>query len=489
MPAQASRAFGDLVGLLLRKSDLLATISHMRTQWVVVAMLCASCARRPAPPDLPQLAMEQFLPAVRAAVEQAYNAARANPRDAAASGKLGMVLAAHEQHRAAEICLRRAHLLDPKTFDWLYYLGASQTALGNNAEAAATFEQALRLRPDYVPAHLRRADALLAAGNLEGATAIYTRYADDPTALYGLGRAQSALGRIDDAIASLTKACELFPGFGAAHYALSQVLRRAGRAGDAARHVALYEKDKLGAPPSGDPLMTALRALSAGAAARVKEGVRLEQEGRLAEAAAAHEKALTIDPKLAQAHVNLVSLYGRLGNPERALRHYREAVALNPNLPDAHYNYGVLVHGQGKIAEAREAYRQAIRINPNYAEAHNNLGDCLQREGKLAEARSHFEQAIRSRPDFRAAHFHLGRLLANRGAYDAAIGHFLRTLTPEDESTPSYLYALGAAYARAGDRESALGYVRRARDQALSRGQTQLLSSIERDLRTLEGAR
>jgi hypothetical protein len=49
------------------------------------------------------------------------------------------------------------------------------------------------------------------------------------------------------------------------------------------------------------------------------------------------------------------------------------------------------------------------------------------------------------------------------------------------------LYALGAAYARAGDRAHARAYMQRAHDAAVARGQSKLLSSIDRDLKTLDG--
>ncbi len=99
-----------------------------------------------------------------------------------------------------------------------------------------------------------------------------------------------------------------------------------------------------------------------------------------------------------------------------------------------------------------------------------------------------FQDAVQNRPNYRLAHFHIGRILANQEKYDEAISHFMKTLVPADEETPRYLYALGATYARAGDISSALRYARAAREEAASRGQTQLLTSIERDLRELEKA-
>ena len=46
--------------------------------------------------------------------------------------------------------------------------------------------------------------------------------------------------------------------------------------------------------------------------------------------------------------------------------------------------------------------------------------------------------------------------------------------------------ALGAAYARAGNRQSALEYIRQAHRRASALGQKELLGSIERDLKILE---
>ena len=129
-----------------------------------------------------------------------------------------------------------------------------------------------------------------------------------------------------------------------------------------------------------------------------------------------------------------------------------------------------------------------MRINPYYVEAYNNLGSVYEQQGRLDEAFRQFTLAVENRPGDRVAHFHMGRILTNQRKYDEAIQHFLKTLTPEDENTPRYLYALGATYARAGNLEDALRYTRTARAQAAARGQDQLLASIEKDLRTLEQA-
>jgi Flp pilus assembly protein TadD len=141
--------------------------------------------------------------------------------------------------------------------------------------------------------------------------------------------------------------------------------------------------------------------------------------------------------------------------------------------------------GAGRYEEAEKAFRKALEINPSHAEAHNNLGVLLEQRGLLADAEVEFQRAVEQEPGYRLAHFHLGRLLVNRRDFSAGIQHLLKTIAPEDDSTPGYLYALGAAYARAGDREKAIQYLREGRAKAQTRGQHQLVERIESDLKTL----
>ena len=72
-----------------------------------------------------------------------------------------------------------------------------------------------------------------------------------------------------------------------------------------------------------------------------------------------------------------------------------------------------------------------------------------------------------------------------------AIAELLKTLSTDDKDLrPSYVYAIGAAYARADDRPNALRYLRLAREQAAERQQAKLLEDIDHDLAILaEGER
>jgi Tfp pilus assembly protein PilF len=238
-------------------------------------------------------------------------------------------------------------------------------------------------------------------------------------------------------------------------------------------------------PSQLSPEAAAAAERNARASQLLKSGAALGSAGKIEEAIAAQEQALEIHPGLVQAQINLISLYGRTKRFEKAERAYRGALAIDPDQPDIHYNYGVLLAEQDRLKEAEQSFRRCLELNPYYADAHLNYAILIEREGKLDEAAAHYRKAAENKAGNRLAHFYLGRILVNQNKYPEAIEQFLKTLTPEDEDTPRFVYALGATYIRAGDREKGIQRLREALKLATAMNQTQLANSIERDLKTL----
>jgi tetratricopeptide (TPR) repeat protein len=444
----------------------------------------------PALTELPSATLEKFSPRLREQIQEAYSDARAHLGDASSTGRLGMVFQAYGLWQEAAVSYRRAIRLAPSIFQWTYYLGTVEASEGHCDEAATTFRSALHLDPNYLPAQLRLANCQLTSADWSGSEELYSAivrdHSDNADAYYGLGRVRAARRDFAGAADAYGKACALFPSFGAAHYALALVYRTLGRNGEAEEQLHLFEKSKDGAPPSNDPLMNEVRALNLSASNQVQMGIELERQGRLEESVTAHEKALEIDSQMVQAHINLIELCGRLGQFEKAEQHYRAASHLEPNSVESHYNYGVLLLSSQRFEEAESAFRKTIEIDPFRASAHNNLGYLLERKGELLEAAAEYRKAIDNKPNDRQAHFNLGRVLVNQHEYREGIRELQKTIEPEDEDTPRYIYALGAAFARSGERQNALRYLHQARDGAAGHGQAGLVDSIDRDLRILE---
>ena len=424
---------------------------------VALALVWGAAAAGQQVPPLPKLPLETYEAGMREPIAEAYRSAQRSRRTRTGTDASGCcstrTSSTSWRRRASSGHTPSLRARDP----WAYYLGRAQVYLAQSDAAAASLREALRLRPGYLPARLMLAKSLLDGGHADESRALYQSLVNElpetAEAHYGLGRIAAARGELASAVEH-SRACALFPGFGAAHFALARAYRDRGETEKAREQLALYQKDKLGWPTVPDPLLAAILDLKTGANARLRKGIQLAEAGELGGRRGARAGAARRSEARAGAR-----------QPDPALRDARSAREGRRALP-----------GRGR--DRPEAWPKPT----------HNYAYLLMTSGKLDDAAQQYRAAIEGRPDYRTAHFNLGRILVQQGKIQEAIEHLRKTLAPDDEETPRCTYALGAAYARAGNRDQALKYLQEARQKATARGQSELLTSIERDLRVLEPA-
>jgi tetratricopeptide (TPR) repeat protein len=446
-------------------------------------------AQGPLPP-LPRLSLETYPPAARDAIARVHKTATAQPSDAAAVRSLAETLHAWEQWEAAHQAYARCQALLPRGVECHYLDAVVLRRLARFEDAARQFKQAVSVQSTYVPALVGLAETTFETGALDESRRLFEALIGDaraaPSAELGLGRLDAAAGDHDRAIAHFDRAIALFPEFGAAYYGLALSYRAVGRTADAERALARHAQFGARWPALEDPLRDRVTALRTDPAALVARGVKLAEAGDVAGAIAAHESALRGNQSLVQAHANLISLYGRAGNFAKAEEEYRTLVAMGGDLSEAHYDYGVLLGLQDQWELAADAYRKALALNPANVQARNNLGQVLERQRNFAAAADEYRKAVESQPTFRLARFNLGRMLIATVRNEDAIIELLKLAQPQDAETPRYLYALSAAYVRAGKKDEAITWATEARRLALEHGQLELAATIERDLAKLK---
>ena len=119
----------------------------------------------------------------------------------------------------------------------------------------------------------------------------------------------------------------------------------------------------------------------------------LDLEDSDAEAALqAYGEAITVDPKLADAHINRGWLLHEAGRLEEAERAYRAGLDACGEEPLLLYNLGVLLADLERKAEAAVAYEQALKANPGFADCHYNLALLCEELDRPREAIRHMAQ-------------------------------------------------------------------------------------------------
>ena len=456
----------------------------------ILAVISQAQSKQSPVPALPSVALETFPPAARQAVSRLSKEASARPTDAGAAGALGRILQAWEQWESAHQAYERAAALAPADFDWTYLDAIVLQRLARFDAAAGALRRALAIQSDYLPARLRLAEVLLDAGDLQQSEQLFAPLtkiaATEPAAETGLGRISASRGQYDDAIRHFERAVALFPELGAAHYALARAYRAAGRTADAERAAAAHARYGASWPRLDDPVLASVSLLREDARASLARGVALSETGDVKGAVEAHEAALAKDPSLTQAHANLVGLYGRLREWQKAEEHYRAAAGRGWEDAEFHYDYGIVLGMQEKWEAAAEAYRKALSANPLHVQARNNLGQILERGRDFAGAAAEYRQAVEARPTFRLARFNLGRMLLVGGDTDRAIVEFEKLQQPVDAETPRYLFALSTALVRAGRMADGRRAGVEAQRLATEFGQTELARAIAGELSKLK---
>jgi Tfp pilus assembly protein PilF/peroxiredoxin len=163
-------------------------------------------------------------------------------------------------------------------------------------------------------------------------------------------------------------------------------------------------------------------------------GTLLVKSGQSTKARAAFERALAMQPDLAEASNDLGALLAQSGDLPAAIERFRTALSSAADYPDALNNLGYALLQTGRPQEARELYEKALKLQPDFSEALNNLGLILGREGDLDRAEPYFRQALAKRPAYGEAANNLALVLVTRGRVDDAV----RLLTGFLEKNPEF---------------------------------------------------
>jgi TolB-like protein/Flp pilus assembly protein TadD len=161
------------------------------------------------------------------------------------------------------------------------------------------------------------------------------------------------------------------------------------------------------------------------------------------------EKALTLDPLLAEAYACMGLLYSRDNIWKQADEDFQKTFELNPSLSRAHNDYAMTVlYPMGRLTEAERQARVAIQLDPLSPTLTNSLNMILLSEQKFDEVLESCRSIITSNPDDRFAQQIYGRVLIQKGRVAEAIP----ILEKAGKGSESWL---GYAYAKAGRRADA----------------------------------
>jgi tetratricopeptide (TPR) repeat protein len=375
--------------------------------------------------------MKRYLPLALLALVVFYFASTGYQCGSAETTSAKLYMQQKNWARAEESLLKEL-VKNDKNEEAHFLLGQVRYELKNYLGMNQAFTSALQLGDQHKPDILRYRSSVWGSLFNEG------------VAYYNKGRDSAAY--YDKALDAFNTAIALMPDSANTYYVASLA--------DYAKKDMPSAVKKLETAIEKDPkYIDALRLLGQFSYATALEKFESKDEAAgtagLQKAMRAYERANALDPNNADNIRNLIDIYERTKQTDKALKLTSEAVTKDPSNKVFRYAYGAFLLRQEKYKDAADQFGAALKIDPEYTDAEYNLGvsylnwgvamkeesdkkyeaerktnkaakEDLNYKEKFKDALPHLEKAVTIRDDDAMLWQTLAKIYANLGITDKA---------------------------------------------------------------------
>jgi len=158
----------------------------------------------------------------------------------------------------------------------------------------------------------------------------------------------------------------------------------------------------------------------------------------------AAERAIELDPTLAEPHAELAVLKEMADwDWAGAESEYRKAVQLNPNDATVHHWYAVLLENMGRIDNGFDEIRKAQALDPASPQINTNVAGFLVDMRRYDEAMNELNKLIATNPEFPVSYGARARVYWRQGNQDAFVTDRVAELTKVGRTAEAEAFAAG----------------------------------------------
>ncbi|HUJ43982.1 MAG TPA: tetratricopeptide repeat protein [Opitutaceae bacterium] len=392
--------------------------------------------------------------------------AQAGPDRIAALGELSCLYHANGFFAEASQCYQGLLRVDAGDPHWLYRLATIIAGYGQLDDALPLWRRAVKLAPDYVPAHLRLGDTLLKTNQNTQAAKVYAAVLErdprNPYALLGLARIDLDAGRWEAARERLEVVVQQ-SNYGIGYDLLPTVYEHLG---ETARAEAIRARNKASGAfydvpdPWIDELVydcydTYRISAAAGTA---------DHAGDPRAAIRILERALTLAPDKAVFQFQMGGFYLELNDLGNAHRYFERCTELAPDFADGWAQLTVLLMKLGNLDASERALDAGLANCPNSPGLHFERGRRLSEAGLYPDAIREFERTIRLRPQEADGYVSLAGVYFKLDRVDEGVAELRRSLQFEP-GNPVALSTLAFHAISVGDEAGAREWLRHIQQQ------------------------
>jgi tetratricopeptide (TPR) repeat protein len=153
------------------------------------------------------------------------------------------------------------------------------------------------------------------------------------------------------------------------------------------------------------------------------QGLTALKAKRYQEALDCFNRALKIDPNFFKASFQKAVVFQVTGYPEHAIKRYEQLVKYHPEMAEAHINLGSLYRDRDKI-RAEAEFRKAIEIYYYSLPAHYNLANLLLDMGRYEEAMNEYKACLKFNRKTAFIRNNMGVIFQKKKYYEEAAEQF-----------------------------------------------------------------
>ncbi len=318
-----------------------------------------------------------------------------NPQDAVAHMNLGVVLQKKEDFDGALKEYQIAQSINPNDITLRLNIGTLYQSNNDFTTAIKAYDSIIEVKPDYLLAHYYRGTALKEIGQLDSAVKEFQLVlSKDPT--------------------------------------------------NTDAKIALFDTIKLLPNPQDVTSIFKTFAVNnpADSVAQYKYAYQLHSTGNIDEAITYYKKAITINPKLTDAYLNMAVIYKQKKQPLNAIYALENGLkaspknqkltemlnSLNSETATGRYQNAINLYNQGKYNEAVKEYLSIINISEPDSDLYVNLGAAYQASKKLNEAVNSYKKATEINNKNSTAFYYLGTVYSAQDKNAEAVKAYTKAL-------------------------------------------------------------
>lgn len=373
---------------------------------------------------------------------------------------------ARNDHAAATIQLKNALSKNPNSGEARFLLGRALLDSGDAVAAEVELRKAMELKfsADQINPVLAR--ALLAQGQLKKLDELASTAVTSPEGLADLkttiAQSLAMQGKLDAARATFAEAIAAKSDFAPALLGMAR-LKVAGN-------------DVQGARTIIDDILA--KDAKNGNAWLFKADL-LRAEGKNAEAVAAYEKGIEINPRAITAHAALIMIHLRDRKPELASKQLDAMQKASANHPLTFYMQGLTAYGRKDIPAAHSAVENLLKVQPENAQGLQLAGLIAYENRSDVQAQEYLRKALQKAPGLDFGRRTLVMSYLRSGQPTKAV-EALQPVLHGTETRTAWLSLAGNAYMQSGDVKTAEEYFQRAAKADPENKQTQTALALAR---------